>query len=126
MMKTVTLEQLRSLGACSSQLKKFEEYFGSKFEVTEVLCVAHAHDFDWNWAAYNLLTASALTAYERVRAPARTEYQRVEALAWAEYYRVKAPVLDEYDRVTAPALAEYERVRASAWARAFLDTREGS
>ena len=127
MAKIITLRKLKAKRACQVQLDKFKELFGSKVEITLELCIKHAHDFDFNWAADNLLSASALAEYQRVTAPAWTEYNRVTASAWteyqrvkasalAEYNRVKAPALAEYDRVTASAYAEYDRVRASAWA----------
>ena len=103
MAKIITLRKLKAKRACQVQLDKFKELFGSKVEITLELCIKHAHDFNFNWAADNLLSASALA-----------EYQRVTASAWAEYQRVTASAYAEYQRVTAPALAEYDRVTASA------------
>lgn len=70
--KTITLSQLRAAGACADQRAKFKELFGSSVEVTVELCVKHAADFDWGFAAEKFLSASALA-----------EYYRVRALAWA-------------------------------------------
>ena len=122
MTKTIGVAKLRKLGACHSQVDKFKEIFGNKpVAVTVELCVAHAQDFNWDWAANNLLTAPAKTEYSRVVASARSEYNRVVAPARSEYDRVAAAARSEYNRVVAPALAEYDRVVAAAWATAYLN-----
>ena len=115
-MRILTLKTLESLDACSRQRYLFRSKFGDSVEITESLCESVASDFDWSWAAQNLLSAPALAEYNRVCAPALAEYNRVCAPALAEYDRVRAPAWDEYDRVRAPALAEYDRVCAAALA----------
>ena len=76
MTETISVAKLRKLGACHSQVDKFNKIFGDKsVAVTVELCVAHAQDFNWDWAANNLLTA-----------PAEAEYDRVVAPAWATAY----------------------------------------
>ena len=80
----ITLSQLKSLDACKSQVDKFSELFGESVDVTPELCVSHAQDFDWGWAARNLLTDSALAEYERVTSTALAEYKRVTARAFGE------------------------------------------
>ena len=105
----ITLKQLRRLNACEDQVLLFERFFGTGIEVTEALCLAHAQDFDWNWAAYNLLSPSAREAYGEARALARKAYD--EALALAE----KA-----YDEALALAGKAYDEALALAFARATL------
>jgi len=123
----VTKALLKRLGACEAQREKFAELFPRGVVVTEALCVEHAQEFNWDWAANHLLSPEAQAEYNRVTAPrscrirslrrrAAAEYDRVRALAWAEYNRVTAPAQAEYNRVTAPAQAEYNRVMASAQA----------
>ena len=105
-MKPLTSKILKRAGACKEQVALFIELGGDEKTITAELCIEHADKFDWNWAANNLLKASASAEYERALAPALAKYERVTASAWAEY-----------NRATASALAEYERVRASAfWA----------
>ncbi len=133
----LTLQQLKAAGACREQVVLFRRYFGLGGAVTLKRCLDHASEFDWNWAANNLLSptqraeyerieasalaeyrrieAPALAEYERVQAPAWAEYWRIEALAWAEYARVRASALAEYQRIEAPALAEYKRAKAQAF-----------
>ena len=114
MTKKITLRTLKAKGACRDQCKRFAALFPEGVEVTEALCIEHAAEFNWDWAAQSLLTAPALAEYEHVAAPALAEYERVKASALAEYERVKASALAEYQRTTATAWAEYDRVRASA------------
>ena len=97
----VTKALLKRLGACKAQREKFAELFPRGVVVTEALCVEHAQEFNWDWAANHLLSPEAWA-----------EYNRVRALAWAEYNRVMAPAKAEYDRVAALAfgrLAEAEK-----------------
>ncbi len=113
-MKTITLARLKELGACADKLLLFEELFGAEVAVTEEMCIKHSSDFDFNWAANNLLSATAFVDYERVRDTARAEYERVSDTAWDEYARVSATAWAEYKRVRDTARAEYERIRATA------------
>jgi cell division septum initiation protein DivIVA len=135
MSRILTAATLRGKGACSKQLTLFRQLTGEQVEVTVELCVKHAPDFNWDWVAYNLLTAPALAEYARVMTPAlaeyarvmniaRVEYNRVADAALAEYARVRAAAWAEYARVTAPARVEYDRVRAAAWARAYISDAE--
>ena len=117
---TVTLNQLRRLRACPGQLALFKQLFGEAVTVTEELCLQHAHEFDWSWAARHLLPASAFAEYDRALASARVEYNRALAPADAEYDRATAPARAEWDRATASARAERERATASAFARLYL------
>src|SRR3990167_6362790 len=104
--RPLTLLQLQGQGACSEYLEKFRAAYGDQVEITVVLCIQQAAQWDWDWAAIHLLTAPALAEYERVRATAGAEYQRVRATAGEEYERVTATAVAEYQRVEAPALAE--------------------
>ena len=124
--RTLKLSTLKANGACGSSLAAFKKNFGDSVEVTEALCIAHAKDFDWGWAALKLLKAPALAEYWRVKAPALAEYWRVKAQALAEYERVTAPAWAEYERVKAQAWAEYERVTAPAWARLYINDVEAA
>ena len=102
----VTPQMLKRLGACADQYDKFVALFPKGVDITEVLCVEHAADFNWDWVAHRLLPV-----------PARAEYDRITVPARAEYDRITVPALAEYDRVRAPARAEYERAMASAFGR---------
>ncbi len=100
-MKTITLKRLKELGACADELLKFEQLFGAEVAVTEEMCVKHYQDFNFDWAADNLLRYIAWDEYERVCGPALAEYRRASDTALAEYKRVCGPAWAEYRRVSA-------------------------
>jgi hypothetical protein len=112
----VTPALLRKHGACHEQYTKFRTLFPKGVIVTKELCIAHASDFDFTWAAQHLFPPAASAEYERVHAPAYAEYKRVRAAASAEFERVRAAARAEYERVHAAASAEYDLVCAAALA----------
>ena len=59
----ITARLLKFKGACKEQVEKFKELFPDGVEVTESLCVIHAQDFNWDWAAYNLLPLELQEVY---------------------------------------------------------------
>ena len=68
----ITAKYLEALDACKDQVALFRRHFGEEVEVSEKLCLAHAHEFDWNWAARRLLDVPTWQAYENTTAPPRT------------------------------------------------------
>lgn len=53
----VTYHDLDVIGACGDGLRKFHKHFpDTSVVITEELCVKHACDFDWHWAAGELLS----------------------------------------------------------------------
>ena len=122
MTKIITAKQLQDLNARRSQVVLFRELFGEQVEVTVALCESMSDQFDFDWAAANLLTdASTREEFKRVCDPASAEYVRVRDSASAEYDRVCDPALAEYDRVRASAWAQFDRACANAFATAYLD-----
>ena len=107
-MSILTLQTLIDKGACPEQVKKFRRKFGKQVNVTVKLCQSVAKDFDWGWAARNLLPA-----------PIWAEYNRQHAPLYAEYQRQHAPIRAEYARQRALIWAEYERQRARLFALAY-------
>src|SRR3990167_7924408 len=86
----ITAKYLEAVDDCKDQVALFRRHFGEEVEVSEKLCLAHAHEFDWNWAARRLLdvptwqayeraTAGGWTAYEEAMVPARRAYEEVIA-----------------------------------------------
>ncbi len=110
----LTLQKLVELRACEKQRIIFAEHFGTEVEVTEGLCEKFAGDFNWGWAAQNLLIALARGEYNRTRASAQAERKRTSAPALAEYNRAITHAWSEYLRAMVPARAEYECAMASA------------
>ena len=77
----LTPEKLYSLGACKPQADRFAALYPGGVKVTRALCFKHARDFDWNWAARNLLPASASRAYKEATASASRAYNEACASA---------------------------------------------
>src|SRR5208282_2710189 len=95
------IQQLIDRKACQEQVDLFRAKFGESVDITEELCVSVATEFNFDWAAQELLTAPALAEYECVTAQALAEYERVTAQAQAEYKRVTTQAWAEYQRGTA-------------------------
>ena len=112
MTKKITLRTLEAKGACRDQCKRFAALFPEGVEVTEALCIEHAAEFNWDWAAQNLLTDSAWAEYHRTTASAWAKHDRARASAWAEHQC--------YERTTAPAWVKYDRVTAATFAKLYL------
>ena len=113
----ITIKQLRRLGACEDQVEKFERLFGPSVIVTEDLCVKHAKDFSWSWAAEKLLSAPAWEAYNEVLASAWKAYDEAVASAQEAYDEATAPAWKAYYKAAAPALKAYDEALASAFGR---------
>jgi len=70
--QVITAKLLVSMGACHEQVKLFRKLFGTSVKVTLKGCVKAASQFDFDWAACNLLSA-----------PAEAEYRKECAIAFA-------------------------------------------
>ena len=81
----LTPEKLYSLGACKPQADRFAALYPGGGKVTRALCFKHARDFDWNWAARNLLPAPAYRAYDGACASASRAYDEATAPARRAY-----------------------------------------
>ena len=71
--RTLTLLQLQGQGACSEYLEKFRTVYGDQVEITVVLCVEQAAQWDWDWAAIHLLTAPPRAGDSTLLAPPRPQ-----------------------------------------------------
>ena len=80
----ITLKQLDKRSACTGQRDLFEKLFGASVEITKELCIKHASDFDWTWAAKNFLSAPAQVEYDKALASAQVEYGKACASAFAD------------------------------------------
>jgi hypothetical protein len=104
----VSVRLLRCKRACTEQVEKFKELFGAQtIDVTVELCVKHAQDFDWDWAADNLLPETLRAEYYAKAAPLEAKYEAKRAPLWAEYDAKIAPLEAEYNAKVAPLEAEY-------------------
>ena len=105
-MSKITVDMLRKVAACTSQIQLFEQLFPEGVTPTVALCVEHASKFDWDFASRKFLLAPALAQYEAAKAP-----------AWAQYKAATAPAWAQYEAATAPGWARYEAAKAQAWAQ---------
>ena len=106
----ITAKKLESLGACADQVELFRHLFGERQKVTVDLCRKYAANFDWDWAAANLLSAPACNAYDETEATARKAYQEATA-----------PALNAYDGTGAAAWKAYQEATAEAFAKAAME-----
>jgi hypothetical protein len=112
---TITLKQLRRMGACAPQVKLFKQTFGKSVELTRELVLAHASKFDLHWFACNYFKGKKLEAYQKARASAREAYQKAMASALEASREATAPARDTCQEAIASAEEDYEKARASAW-----------
>ena len=110
-MKTVSLRKLKLLGACTQQVELFRQLFGDRCTVSVDLCVAHAAQFDWSWAAQKLLSALANKAWGEAIAPANK--------AWGEAYATACKARDEAVAVANKAYDEAVAPARKAWGEAI-------
>ncbi len=113
----ITPALLKKHKACPAQSDLFSSLFPNGVKVTESLCVAYAGKFDWDWAAANLLPASARAAYDAAAASAWATYDTATASARATYEAATASALATYNAARAPAWATYEAATASAFGK---------
>jgi len=93
MCKIITLAQLKAAGACADALQRFAAAFGESTPVTPSLACKHADQFDWDWAADNLLSAAAQVEYDQAVKRAQVEYETAAAPARVKYAAAAAPAL---------------------------------
>ena len=92
---TLTIDLLKSKGACQTALNDLETTHGRAATFREPSALAralHASD-EVAWFADNMLTGQFLAEYERQHAPISAEYERQRAPIWAEYERQHATIV---------------------------------
>ena len=89
----ITAALLQEKDACEIQVRRFEDLFPNGAEITSELCVKHARDFDWSWAAKNLLSPDKYADYKDKRAPLLADYGAKRAALYADY-EAKHDILD--------------------------------
>ena len=100
----ITVYDLISVGACTGQLRAFQDRFGERVAATVTTAVAHAAFFDWDWAASAFLKGKYRDAWI------------VELASWSW-----DPWLDpENGEPTEDGYAASSRFHAAAFAKAFL------
>lgn len=105
---TLSVRDLRRADACTDQIRSFKHIFGDKALATVTNAVAHAHIFDWDWAAQAMLTSKFYDAY----------YARLRAWSWDPWRVSKEPGFGHL--LTEDGLAANERHKAGAFAIEYL------
>ena len=118
----ITKALLISKHACRGQVDLFAELFPEGVVITESICLAHATEFDWDWAARKLLRPPARKACVEAMAPARKACDEAYALAWKAWDEA----CDELAwKVCAEARAFARKAWDEACALAFARAAEG-
>ena len=134
---TITLEQLKKHNACCSQVKLFEETFSesvsfnSKAEFIKVVTEL-AQDFNFHWAAENLLEGDTFglykeatdphwKVYQEAVAPHRKAYEEVMASRWKVYEDDVAPYWKTYAEASSPYWKAHNKAVARTFATCYAD-----
>ena len=114
---TITLKQLRLMGACEPQVALFKERFGTSVELTEVLMIEHGKDFDLSWIAAKVFTPEQYADYEAKRDVLYADYRAKCAPLDADYKAKRDVLYADYDAKYASLDADYRAKCALAfWA----------
>jgi hypothetical protein len=133
----ITAAQLEAAGACAHQFDKFLRLFpDGRAEVTVKRAVQLAGEFNWYWAACNLLKAGPLAAfnaamagpraaYNAAMAGPRSAYDAARVEAEAAYNAARAGPRAAYAAAMAGPRAAYNAAMAEAFARAYIKQEQG-
>jgi hypothetical protein len=121
MPKPINAQLLKKLGACLGQIEIFEIIFGdSDAPLSVKTAVKHAHDFDWNWSACNLLTEENRETYMKARATLLKTYDETIAPLCENYHKAVAPMQKTYEETIAPLKKTYRETIAKTFAELYL------
>jgi len=111
----ITLSQLREADACEDQYNLFQEKFGEYVDVTTHLCMIHAQDFDWQFAADHFLTGPAIRAYNERITHAIKAYDEDLNAAWRDLHMVDVSLREACNEMISTAPTEImNEIRAIA------------
>lgn len=126
----ITYTLLLYKGACREQRRLFALLFPEGVEITPELCVQHANDFDWTWAAENLLTKAAYITFTDQRWAARLAFDQCTDRIGSDYYASlyaprmtqdqKEAAADKFNAEWDSAELDYARSLARAFGEAAL------
>jgi hypothetical protein len=106
-MRTLTLQTLIDEDACSQQVDLFRAKFGESVEVTEALCRSVASEFDWDWAAHNLLSKNGDADYLAKLKPLEDDYLAKRKPMDDDYEAKIKPLYDDYMAKIKPLEDDY-------------------
>ncbi len=115
MSRILTLETLKLMNACYGQALLFQELFGDSVEITPELCIKHANDFDYNWAARNLLSKTGYDKYLIEKNAAWDKYRSEKNAAWDKFRATGHATSNKYLTEENVALDKYRAERHAAY-----------
>ena len=121
MLLLLTAEYLESKGACAAATSAFRRAWPGGLDLADtttegfVIEVAVLAELDFDWAARNILPASAYKAYSEAIAPARKAYSEAIAPARKAYSEASASADKAYSEAIAPAYKAYSEAVAPAY-----------
>ena len=87
---SITVAELEALEACEDQVKLFKKTFGTKVTFSskrELLkLIKDNPEFDYEWAASEMLKGPAYKAYLDIKVPAYKAYRDIHGPAFGEAY----------------------------------------
>ena len=104
--------------ACRGQVDLFAELFPEGVVITESICLAHATEFDWDWAARKLLRPPARKACDEAHALAQKACDEACAPAWKACDEARVLAWKACDEACALAQKACNEACALAFARA--------
>lgn len=133
----VTSTTLERLGSCGTYVSRFQEYWPEGTVITKQLCVEHYENFEWAWAAQQLLDDRYAT-WERAAYREQEEIgRRIRELNTAhrntldrltERRRADELTVEQYEAKVAQANTDHSRMRErmntdhrTVFARTFAD-----
>ena len=106
---TITITQLNESGACLPQQVKFQEKFGDSVEVTAETARNAALDFDFLWAANNLLSEKSQKRFKALNKTAWDIFCNCTKSQSDKMWRTLSPAKQELDRVKDESRAQYRQ-----------------
>lgn len=116
-MEAITVELLEAKGACKGQVSLFRKL---KPDMTVESAVKFSKQFNFDWAARNLLSEKGRQTYTDAKEPLLRAYTDAKAPLWQAYMDAIAPLLQTYKDAEAPLLQAYEDAKARIFATVWL------
>lgn len=104
--RTLEFQTVRRFGPCWEYRSKLQERYPESVEVTVELAVSQANDWDWYWAAENLLTTDGYHAFCDRASDAERERQKVIEPYNNVRRAMRQAMKAEYDRVRREEIAK--------------------
>ncbi len=126
MSRTLTLITLKTNNACNEQVELFQKLFGDSVEITPELCIKHANDFDFTWAANNLLSKSSLYKYRNIRDTEYAIYINERNTEWGKYLTKETMARNKYNISRNTTSNEYNDKNSVVYKKYYAERKSAS